>query len=267
MLRPASRYSGKGEENMNDPFHSSKYKIERAKHHVSEFERQVVEFHNTNPYAHVTEIDPNTSEQVHKYKLVKPMPVALQGIADEAVYNLRSALDQVGYAIAIAAGKNGKRAHFPFGDDAVQLENNINRGTCKDLPNEIVDLIRSFKPYKGGNDLLWALNKLCNTNKHASICPVAVLSGGVHFNQGHFTGGGPSISAHFWNRTKNEMELFRVRPGTTYNVNFQFSAFVAFRDVEFVDGAPVLAVLNEFVRIVEGVVMALEAETRRLGLV
>jgi len=37
-------------------------------------------------------------------------------------------------------------------------------------------------------------------------------------------------------------------------------------DIEFVDRQPADAVLNAFVRIVEGIVMAIEAEANRIGL-
>jgi hypothetical protein len=34
--------------------------------------------------------------------------------------------------------------------------------------------LRRFKPYKGGNDLLWALNGICNVNKHRMLVPVVI---------------------------------------------------------------------------------------------
>jgi len=36
----------------------------------------------------------------------------------------------------------------------------------------------SFKPYKEGIDLLWALNELCNSQKHEIIIPFALDVGG-----------------------------------------------------------------------------------------
>jgi hypothetical protein len=249
---------------VSDIFHSSKYSVERAKHHVLDLERQASEFLSSHAYTHVVEIDPNTSQKVYKLKLTKPMPVALSGIAFDAVNNLRSALDQAGYAIAIASAKKGKSAKFPFADDAAQLENVINR-SCKDLPKEIVDLMRAFKPYKGGNNLLWALNKLCNTNKHAVICPVAATVGGIRYKRA-VGSGGVSFLPPIWDRTKNEMELIHLQPGATADADIEIATFIAMRDVEFVDGQPADAILNQFVLIVERIVMAIEAEARRLGL-
>jgi hypothetical protein len=244
---------------MSDPFHSSKYSIARAKNHIRDLERQMHEFIESQPYTEVVEIDAQRVEQVHKIKLVKPMPIALQGIAADAVNNLRNALDQAIYAITPR-----KNAFFPIAPDAPHFENAV-KGRCKHLPQEIIDLLRGFKPYKGGNSLLWALNELSNTNKHAIIRPVAIASGGIEY-WNMVVNDGASVMPPVWDRAKNEMELIRLRPGGKFDANFHFISHIAISDVEFVDGQPADAVLNEFVRIVEGVVMAIEAEARRIGL-
>lgn len=246
---------------MSDPFHSSKYVIARAKHHVRDLERQIAEFIESDPYSRVVEIDPNTSEEVHKIKLAKPMPVALPGLAADAVNNMRSALDQAIYTLTGA-----RNTYFPIARTQSDFENAV-KGRCKDLPEEIIELIRTLKPYKGGNNLLWALNELCNTNKHSFISPVAMASGGTYVKRITMLSGGFDLPRHIWNRTKNEMELLRVQPGTTIDFDFTIATFVAIHDVEVVDGQPVVAVFNELGRMVEGIVMTIEAESRRLGLV
>ena len=49
-----------------------------------------------------------------------------------------------------------KHVHFPFADRHYELERVI-KGRCKNVPPEIIHLIQTFKPYRNGNDLLWAL--------------------------------------------------------------------------------------------------------------
>ncbi|MDQ3648965.1 MAG: hypothetical protein M3458_01545 [Acidobacteriota bacterium] len=247
---------------MSDIFHSSKYTLARAKHHIHDFERQVAEFFDTNPYRTVIETDPNTAEEVHKFKLIKPMPVALPGIASDAINNLRNALDHAAFACL----KTGRHASFPFADSATKIENVI-KGRCKDMPKEIADLMRAFEPYKGGNNLLWAMNQLCNSNKHAIVCPVATRSGGIFYRRVVLTEGGSLNTFPVWDRTKNEMEIFRVSPGGASEANFDIATCIAFRDVEFVDGQPANTLLNEFARIVESIIMAIEAEMRRLSVI
>jgi len=251
---------------MSDPFHSSKYSLARAKQHISDLERQVSEFIKTKPYTFVVEIDPNTSEEVHKVKLTKPVPVALPGIALDAANNLRSALDQAIYAvILLATGKKVKNAFFPVARTEADFENAV-RGRLKELPKEIVDLIRALKPYKGGNIPLWVLNVFCNTNKHAAIAPVIITRGGRMRARG-VAAPGFTMPFPVWDGTKNEMELFRQPVGSASNVEIEITYHVAVSDVELMENAPIGLVFDKFLSVVEGIVMALEAEAQRLGLI
>lgn len=249
---------------MTDIFESSKLLIARAKHHVSDFERQANEFYATNPYKMVVVLNVNTIERIHKFKLVKPIPVTLPYIAFDALNELRSALDNAIFALEFGKGK-GDTA-FPIASDVTNFENSGVKGRCKNLPPEIVDVIRSFKPYKGGNDLLYALNKACNANKHAIVRPYAMAPSGIDFSNARFSPGIRTFPL-VWDRTKNEMKIFSQKAWGTAQVDLQIHTFIAICDVEIVDGHPALGVLNEFVRIVESVVMALEAESRRLNLI
>src|SRR6267378_5127973 len=99
---------------MSDPFYSSKYSIAHAKRRVRELDGELTEFIKTYPYTCSVEADPQGGQDIHKIKLIKPMPTSIPGTAFDAVNNLRSALDHATYATAIAAKKSGKHAHFPF---------------------------------------------------------------------------------------------------------------------------------------------------------
>lgn len=250
--------------NGTDPFQSSRESVDWAKNHITNLESQAVAFFNTNPYSRIVEIDPNTAEKVHKVRLVKPLPVALSHIAFDAVNNLRSALDQAGFAAGILAKPgNPKYTNFPFADSAAQLEVVI-KGRCKDIPQDVVNIMRGFKPYKGGNDLLWALNQLANTNKHAIVRPVATLVGGVRLVGPGSSIGGVAIGVTPWDSAKNELEFARSNPGGTFEMNVQVSSHIAICDIEFIGGKPAIAVLNDMASIVESIIMAIEAECRRI---
>jgi hypothetical protein len=62
------------------------------------------------------------------------------------------------------------------------------------------------------------------------------------------------------------MELFRQSINGNASYNFKVTTYIAICDVEFVDGAPAPAILDQFIRIVEDIVMAIEAESDRLGI-
>ena len=247
---------------MSVDFSSSKYSIDRAKQHLVDFERQIIEFVKTEPYILTVDVDSETSEKVHKIKLIKPMPHALPGIAADAVNNLRSALDQAIFAVTSAIGAN--RTYFPFSNNSGNFVHTVN-GRCKELPQEITTLISAFKPYKGGNDMLWAINELSNTNKHAIVASTATTVGGITISEGVFSGG-LFMRAPVWDRSKNEAELFRQPFNGTAKFDIQIATFIVICDVDFLQGRPALEVFNEFVSVVESIIRALEAECARLGI-
>ena len=247
-------------------FHSSWYSIEHAKRHIRNLETEVSIFFSTNPYSFVTESNADGTEDIHKIKLTKPMPAGLSGITFDAINNLRSSLDQAGYAVAVATGRSGKNAHFPFGDTAADV-NACEKRRSKHLPKQIFDLMVSFKPYRGGNDLLWAMNKLCNSQKHELIIPVATYTGNMDLLIGRIeTGSKPFTFPPRWNSAKNEMVIAQVPYGSECKFDFQYQVFIAFNDVECILGQPVIPILNKMLGIVDGIVMALEAEAKRIDI-
>jgi hypothetical protein len=64
------------------------------------------------------------------------------------------------------------------------------------------------------------------------------------------------------------MVLFRapIHDTVEFKLDYHYSPSIVFSDAEFLDGKEVVSALNEFAEIVEGIVMAIEAESTRLGL-
>jgi hypothetical protein len=180
--------------------------------------------------------------------------------------SLRSCLDQAGYAIAVAIGKKGKNAHFPFGDTAADVEG-ARSGRSKELPKDIFDMMASYKPYRGGNDLLWSMNKICNSHKHEIITPVAHYCGGAVFNQISFHGGFGAFMCPVWDFVKNEMIIARVAHGATFNYDIKHAFFIAFADINPVKGQPAIPILNQMISIVDSIIAGLETEANRLGII
>ncbi len=163
---------------MTNALASPKRTLNRAKHHILDLHQRVAAFLIQKPYAGVVEFDSTTTKYLHKLKLTKPFPDDFATIAADAAGNLRDVLDQVGYAVAVAAGATDPDygAFFPFCGREADFEH-VAKDRCKFIPHDILTLFRSFKPYKGGNDLLWALNRICNTKKHKLIVPISMNYG------------------------------------------------------------------------------------------
>jgi len=279
---------------MMEPFYSSKYSIAHAKRRIRELEGEISSYIKSDPYTCIVDSNTEPGKDIHKIKLTKPMPAAILGITFDALNNLRSALDQSGYAVAIAARKTGKNAHFPFGDNVTEVDD-CKKRRSKNIPTEIFDLMLGFKPYLGGNDLLWALNKMCNANKHEIIIPIIIqhtsvtattndervaiqmrlgsrawssveassVAGGVRMT---VTPKGLPFTSSI-TLGDDEVEAFSVPSGQRSEYDLRFTFFVGVTKIDVVSGKPIDALLNDFANIVESVVAGIEAEAKRIGLV
>ena len=81
-----------------------------------------------------------------------------------------------------------------------------------------------------------------------------------------FNGTGGLVIAK-WDTEKNEIVIARKTPDTKLEYNAQIAFHVSFGKVEAVAGKPVIGFLNAAAGEVERIVMALEAESRRIGLI
>ncbi len=248
-----------------DPFESPKARLKRANAHIARLHKRIEVFFKKAPYRTVVELDADGVTQLHKFKFTKRLSESCVHSATEALEALRFALDQIGYATAVASGAVlPKRTQFPIGDDEAGLANLIKRNVSKDLPKEILALFVSFKPYKGGNDAIWALNKLRNAG-HTTLLPVAVVSDGATGFSGTLSNA--SIPGNLTlDPEKNEIIFGRVGPGGIFNYDIRFSFMIRLSEIDVVAYNQAVAVLRAMSAEVKRILMATEAECRRLGL-
>ena len=249
-------------------FKNPRYSIENANRRIADFEATSVAFSNSQPYTFVTDLDDDGVNKVYKIRLAEPMPRTLPGIAFDAVHSLRAALDQSAYACAIATDpkKSSVRAHFPFGEVAARsTPTDFDKGLSNDIPSEIFDLMVSFQPYKGGDDILWALNTLCNAEIHQIVVPACVCAGGKMADTIDINGP-MSFFLPRWDRAKREMVLARGRGIFTHH-NLEIATVVEMGRVDGVEGKPALGVLTYLHGKVKEIVDAIEAEALKMGLI
>jgi hypothetical protein len=169
----------------------------------------------------------------------------------DAVNNLRATLDQIGYSAAIASGKTDPSGtNFPFGDDAAGVENVFKRNRAHlTLPPQIMDLFRSVEPYKDGSgQLLWAVNKLCNTKKHSKLVPTMITEAWA-FTEG---ADGTPIGTLDDNWMPDEGELILM-------------VAVSFDSVDIIRDKPIVALLEGAVDSINSLLISAEAICQRLG--
>jgi hypothetical protein len=252
-------------------FDSSRRKLDRAKKHFLDLRGKVSAFIQSGPYHRV--VEPHADKPDHEIHKIKPRGELSREFDDmgddfgEFAQNLRSALDNAGYAIVVPTGKpNAKNCGFPFAGSLDRMVSAI--GRYADLPREIQSLFWGFQPYFGGDDLLCAVNRACNTDKHCTVIPAFNL-----LVRERVSIRGTRLFEmpleHPRDKTKNEMVLMTLGPGAPDDVkyDFQFTVCVALDEIEAVKGQPVLATTDAMGCKVESTLMAIEAESRRLGII
>ena len=144
-------------------------KLQWAEHHFRNFQIELGKFTRSHPYTIVIESDPKTQETLYRLARDLIVPSGFRTLAGDILQNLRSALDYLAYALVIAnGGKPTTSTMFPISDNgpsSPKYESSFG-GKVNGMRQDVVDLIRTVKPYKGGDDVLWRLHRLNNIDKH-----------------------------------------------------------------------------------------------------
>jgi hypothetical protein len=150
-----------------DIFRDSRSKIARARKHLLELQATTAAHIQAHPVKY--ELSRNTIKT----------PPALEhapAIIGDIIHNLRASLDLMASAMARANGKNDKQVYFPFGEDIGGFEQQIKRKNFHFCGEDAVALLKSLKPFRGGNDRLRALHDLDIMDKHRSLIPELTLN-------------------------------------------------------------------------------------------
>ena len=256
-------------------------KVERAKCHVADLDREVRAFIDGNPYGVGIKRDPNSRKLIYYVTSVSDTPDKLPLIAGDAIQNLSSALDHLAYQLVCSdtddLPPNPNWIYFPIQDTPEKYEAK-QRGKIEGARQETIDAIDLLKPYKGGNDPLWMLYRLNNIEKHRLLITVGSMfqsldlgahvsamatkfiaaQPGATFNPMAF----PSFSAFF----KPSDVLFPLKAGDELfidavdaepNENLKFRFNVALYEPQIVEAQSILETLHQLTTLVEGIVTAL----------
>lgn len=165
---------------MTRPFYQSRLKLARASEHARAVGGMIDDYLISNPIRIKEDVIGN---YIHfEMTLLSNPPEMLSPTIGDAIHNLRTSLDLLAGDLVAMNGGNSKGVYFPFAENADELETQINKRKVCRASDEVVDLIRSMKPYKGGNHTLRAVHDLDIQDKHTGIIPAV--------GYGYCTGGG-----------------------------------------------------------------------------
>ena len=251
-------------------FDSPRALIESARDHITDLKVRLDEFMKSGALDMIFEPDPQSSDQILKFKLLKPIPSRIKVRVFNVASELRASLDHAVYASAVALGTpDPRRTKFPFGDTAAQLEDDIARG-CRDVPIEILALARTFEPYEAGDKTLWGLNKLRNVKNHKRLLQPSPAVEFVDYDGNAVNpvgSGGDAVIRWLkpvWNAAKQEIPLVAMPDGVHFEIKVKMRTDIAFDQAPGLQGRFVFGALNTLAGKIESIVMAIEAETLRI---
>ena len=160
-------------------FSSAHLKLNRANDVITELERLLAEHLKENPiqseFTGGREADdggPNWASGKVSFPIAPPQSAVLVG---DIIHNMRTALDHMASELARLNGKPDKNVYFPFAENASGLEEQIRNRKFNLCGKDAVNLLRTFKPYRGGNEALRSIHDLDILDKHRSLIPHARL--------------------------------------------------------------------------------------------
>jgi hypothetical protein len=246
-------------------FDSSNVLFGRARKHFTEYHKWEDAFRGKYRDSGFFENDPDTGDILLKAPRIEDPPIVGSGIVFDCINCLRSSLDHAVFAASIILGgnPNPKSTKFPFGIDADAAASDLPRKRAE-MPECIRPHLLSYKPYKGGDNLLWGMNELRNGKIHQTLqamvtLPFGALDGkleSVHVVHGLRDGATGS---------DDKVTLMRIRAGAKMDVKPRILAAVAFSQSGPFPGEGTDDLLEDMLDMISGILRGIEAETWRLA--
>jgi hypothetical protein len=253
----------------DEHFYSARLRLARAKEHLFDLKTRIDGFCSKEPYTRFKEPDPTDSNyEIHKVRLTERFPFRWRILATEIIEHARSSLDHATWASAylFTGNPNTEFGYFPFVKDAKFLANKI-KGVSKDCPPEIKTLLAAFQPYPGGNDLLYALNGMCNSSKHALITFITNATADGQISGIGLIGPIEIYEPLVLDPMKNEIAYARVPLTTYFEHEIDLTIYPSIEYRERTSTEPATLILHWMIKEAEKIVSAIEAKCRHIGLI
>ncbi len=157
-------------------------RVDRADAHLQSFCGELNAFHQGSPFEVSVKQNPDGGYPIYYVSRVDPIPHSLASIAGDIVHNLRSALDNTAYQLALD-GNDGItptwKVYFPIAPTKSDFEAR-RRGLLRRIGPTIETAVDSLEPWKDGKGhAIWQLAQISNRDKHEVPLEAAGYSRGV----------------------------------------------------------------------------------------
>ncbi|WP_148043110.1 hypothetical protein [Methylocystis hirsuta] len=160
-------------------FQNSRIKIEQARRHIAEVERLLAE-HAASitinpgfPDGYNVPNHPNTIVIPLGSMQIRSVPEVVLATIGDAIHNLRSALDLMAVDMARSNNESVDKVAFPFAESSCKFNKAMEERKFSRCGEKAITIAKKIEPYKGGNNLLFAIHQLDISDKHHMLLPVA----------------------------------------------------------------------------------------------
>lgn len=180
--------------------YSHELKLDRASHHLDSLDAKVREWRKRETYRYVSHFDSESGKQLANIVFTEPIPAEFRLIIGDCLHNLRSALDNLVYELALAyvgidplPEHRARALEFPiFGDRGMEERECRNKIGCihPDAQTAIKELQPHIRGDEFASDPLWKLHQLSNMDKHRvpHVTQVAVAAWADFLDAPHLPG-------------------------------------------------------------------------------
>lgn len=143
-------------------------KVKWTEKRIEDLKADLAAFRRTDPYAIRIDTDSEGGKPVVHILKADPIPPEISLLAGEVFQGLRTALDYLACALVRANGGNPIQTAFPIlnGPIVSAKDEKFFAGKVEGMRKDVIQAIRDIHPYRGGNNILWRLNRLNNIDKH-----------------------------------------------------------------------------------------------------
>ncbi|MCP1766358.1 FUSC family protein [Bradyrhizobium japonicum] len=173
-------------------------------------------------------------------RLAAQIPVHCREHAGQIINGLRACLDGLACRLAERNGQTTDQVYFPVSKDLKSFGSD-GRKKIKKLHQDDQDKIAALSPFRGGDDLLFALHEVDKKRKHNILAASAGMNAGQGLSNGYadFTLGMPGKQL-----TTDWQPIMLMGPGTHGRFNFSFD--IVFSEPQEIAGRRVVDVLGQF---------------------
>lgn len=233
-----------------NPLSNAILKVKRAEKHIADVKRAVEAFDGGGSYRTWFDYDSEPGRTLIKLRFLDSPNEWLSCCAADAVQNLRCALDHLAWQVHMrylaGGGKrlNPKKVVFTISDDRDEYFRADRQGAIESIGGPMwVSFLNKQKPYRGGNEMLYALHLANNLDKHRGILELGKTPVGIAVPSAL----GTAVSLDGFRRWALEDEVtIASYDGHVQGDNDVDTAFaIVFGDVEGIENEPVSETLDK----------------------